>query len=121
MNNRMVRIALLLIACVPYAFLAVNGDAKYGTMLFYGLMVAGLTLLCWGALKTNHIPIIYIGNILSFFSSYIIAKIAGLKSMGYYFKPFTSFSLIITLSIVAIIIQTIPVLIERTRKGNSAG
>ena len=42
--------ALLLIAyCVPFAFLSVNGDATSGTMLFYGVMIAGFALLCWGA------------------------------------------------------------------------
>lgn len=121
MNKMILRILLILIACIPYTFLAVYGDAKYGTMLFYGLMIVGLSLFCWGALKTNNIPIIYIGNILSFFFSYIIAKILRLKAMAYYFKPFTSFSLIIILSIVAIIIQTIYVLIKRTGKKNSAG
>ena len=44
--------ALLLIAyCVPFAFLSVNGDATSGTMLFYGVMIVGFALLCWGALK----------------------------------------------------------------------
>ena len=44
--------ALLLIAyCVPFAFLSVNGDATSGTMLFYGVMIVGFVLLCWGALK----------------------------------------------------------------------
>ena len=63
--------ALLLIAyCVPFAFLSVNGDATSGTMLFYGVMIAGFALLCWGALKTNNFAVLYIGNVLSFASSY---------------------------------------------------
>ena len=35
-------------------------------MLFYGVMIAGFALLCWGALKTSNVAIIYIGNVLSF-------------------------------------------------------
>ena len=65
---------------------------------------------------TNNIPIIYIGNVLSFVSSYIVAKVSGLDSMGYYFKPFTAYSLIVALSIVAVICQTIPVIVHMVRK-----
>ena len=109
--------ALLLIAyCVPFAFLSVNGDATSGTMLFYGIMIAGFALLCWGALKTNNVPFIYIGNLLSFASSYAVAKLSGLGSMGHYFKPFTSYGLIIAISVVVLIVHTIIVLIYRAKK-----
>ena len=40
----------------------------------------------------------------------------GLESMGQYFKPFTSYSLIVALSIVAIVCQTIPVLVHVGRR-----
>ena len=109
--------ALLLIAyCVPFAFLAVNGDAASGTMLFYGVMIAGFSLLCWGALKTNNVAVLYIGNALSFASSYMAAKLSGLEPMGHYFKPFTSYSLIAAISVVAVIVHTIVVLIYRGKK-----
>ena len=109
--------ALLLVAyCVPFAFLSVNGDATSGTMLFYGVMIAGFALLCWGALKTNNVAVLYTGNVLSFASSYTVAKLSGLEPMGHYFKPFTSHSLIVTISITAIIVQTIIVLIYAKKK-----
>lgn len=116
MKTWALRLALLLLYCVPFAFLSVNGDATSRTMIFYVLLVVGFTGLCWGALKTNNIPIIYIGNVLSFVSSYIVAKLSGLDPMGYYFKPFTVYSLIVALSIVAVICQTIPVLVHIARK-----
>ena len=50
---------LLIVYCVPFAFLSVNGDATSGTMLFYGIMIASFALLCWGALKTNNAAIIF--------------------------------------------------------------
>lgn len=109
--------ALLLIAyCVPFAFLAVNGDVASGTMLFYGVMIAGFALLCWGALKTNDVAVLYIGNALSFASSYMAAKLSGLEPMGHYFKPFTSYSLIAAISVVVVIVHTIVVLIYRGEK-----
>ena len=102
--------------CVPFAFLSVNGDATSGTMLFYGVMIAGFALLCWSALRTNNVAILYIGNILSFASSYAVAKLSGLEPMGHYFKPFTSHSLIVAISVVVLIVHTIIVLIYRTKK-----
>ena len=109
--------ALLLIAyCIPFAFLSVNGDATSGTMLFYGVMIAGFALLCWGALKTNNVAVLYIGNVLSFISSYAVAKLSGLEPMGHYFKPFTSHSLIVAISVVTLIAHTIIVLIYRAKK-----
>lgn len=116
-KTTLIRILLLIAYCVPFAFLSVNGDATYGTMLFYGVMIAGFDLLCWGAIKTNNVVILYIGNVISFASSYGVAKLSGLEPMGHYFKPFTSYSLIIAVSIVAFIIQTVIVLICARKKG----
>ena len=112
----LIRGVLLIAYCVPFAYLSVNGDAASGTMRFYGLMIAGFALLCWGALKTNNVAVLYVGNVLSFASSYAVAKLSGLEPMGYYFKPFTSYTLIVAISIAAVIIQTIIVLIYAERK-----
>lgn len=110
-----IRILLLLGYCIPFAFLSVNGDGASKTMVFYGLMILGFVLLCWGALKTNNIVSIYIGNILSFISSYGFAKISGMESMGCYFKPFTSYSLMVTISIVVLVIHIILILIYKRK------
>ena len=113
--------ALLLVAyCVPFAFLAVNGDATSGTMLFYAVMFAGFTLLCFGSLKTNNVSIIYIGNVLSFISSCAVAKLSGLEPKGHYFKPFTSHSLIVVISIISLIVHTIIVLAYQAKKKANA-
>lgn len=116
MKNMKLRLLLLLGYCIPFAFLSVYGDAVWGTMLLYGLMTIGFALLCWMALKTNNSVFIYIGNTLSFASSYIVGKISGLEPMGYYFKPFTTYSLIAALSVLAVVCQTIPVLVHVGRK-----
>ena len=112
----MIRAFLLSAYCVPFAFLAVNGDATSGTMLFYGVMIAGFSVLCWGGLKTNNATILYIGNVLSFVSSCVAVKLSGLEPMGHYFKPLTSYSLIVLISVVAISVQTIIVLSYRAKK-----
>lgn len=109
--------ALLLIAyCIPFAFLSVNGDAASGTIRFYGVMITGFALLCWGALKTNNVAVSYIGNVLSFISSYAVAKLSGLEPMAHYFKPFTSYGLIIAISVVVIAVHTVIVRIYRAKE-----
>ena len=108
-----IRAFLLIAYCIPFAFLSVNGDATSGTMLFYGLMIACFAFLCWGALETNNVAVLYIGNILSFISSYVVAKLYELELMGQYFKPFISYSLIVTISVFVFIVHTIIVLIYR--------
>lgn len=64
-------------------------------------------------LSISYIPdslTIYIG------SSYAVAKLSDMEPMGHYFKPFTSYGLIIVISVVAIIVHTIIVLIYRSKK-----
>ncbi len=47
MKKGMIRVLLLLIACVPYAFLAVNGDAKNRTRVCEFFCVwLNLTKIC---------------------------------------------------------------------------
>lgn len=102
-----IRACLVIAYCVPFSFLCVNGDASSGTMVYYGVMIAGFALLCWAALRTDNVAALYIGNGLSLASSYGVAKLTGLDPMGYYFKPFTAYSLMVTISVVAVIVQTI--------------
>ena len=106
-NQWLIRICLLIAYCVPFSFLCVNGDASSGTMVYYGVMIAGFALLCWSVLKTHNVPVLYVGNALSLISSFTVAKLTGLDRMGYYFKPFTAYSLMLTISVVAVIVQTV--------------
>ena len=115
-NQWLIRPLLLIAYGVPFSFLCVYGDASSGTMVYYGVMIAGFALLCWGVLKTQNVPILYIGNALSLISSYAAAKQSGLDPMGYYFKPFTAYSLMAIISIAATIVQTIIVLVYLQRK-----
>ena len=115
-KSNIIRVLLLMGYCIPFAFLCVHGDAASGTMLFYGTMIAGFALLCWGALKTNNVPVLYLGNALSFASSYAAAKLTGLAPMGEYFKPFTSYSLIVAISVVVLIVHSIIVLVYTRKK-----
>lgn len=112
-----IRFLLLLLYCIPFAFLSVYGDATSGTMMFYVVMLVGFALLCWVALKTKNIPTIFIGNIASCVFSYIAAELSSLEPMGEYFKPFTSYSLIILISVVSIFAHIIIVWLYTRKSG----
>ena len=105
-NSFVLKILLLAAYCVPYSFLAVNGDGTSGTMMFYGVMIAALIVLCMLSIKTRNAWIVIVGSILSGVSSYLTASLSGLEPMGHYFKPFTSHGLITTVSVIAFVIQT---------------
>lgn len=104
---KIIRILLLLLYCIPFAFLAVNGDATSGSMIYYGVMVAGFALLSGIAIITNNTLVVYIGNVLSFISSIIVSVVSGLEAMSHYFKPLTSHLLIVVISIIALLIQVL--------------
>ncbi|MBR6791354.1 MAG: hypothetical protein IKM31_10880 [Oscillospiraceae bacterium] len=115
-KNKLLRILLPAAYCTPFAFLAVNGDAVSGTMLFYGVMIAGFSLLCWGSLKTDRPFLLCTGSVLSFVSSCAAAKLSGLEKMGHYFKPFTSYSLIAGISAVVFVGHLIIMLVYRAKR-----
>lgn len=110
-NSFVLKILLLAAYCVPYSFLAVNGDGTSGTMMFYVVMLAALIVLCTLSIKTRNAWIVIVGSILSGVSSYLTASLSGLEPMGHYFKPFTSHGLITTVSVIAFAVQAVIVLI----------
>lgn len=119
MKKKLLDIIILIGYCIPFAFLSVNGDAASRTMIYFLLMIIGFGLLCFLSLKNKKIVLIYVGNELSCISSYTIGKIIELEPMGYYFKPFTAYSLIIFISIIATVLQTILVLLYTKKYKNN--
>ena len=51
-------------------------------MVYYGVMIVSFVILYRCALKTDNVPIIFIGNILSFMSSYLTAKLSQVRPDG---------------------------------------
>jgi len=89
MNKKLIKFLMLMAYCIPYGYLAMNGDATSGTMIFYGFMIIGFGTLCRTAIKTHNTIILIIGNILSFISSYLFTLRNLPEEWGWYFKPFT--------------------------------
>ncbi|MBQ4579636.1 MAG: hypothetical protein IJA83_03160 [Clostridia bacterium] len=92
---------------VPYAFLALWGDAAHGTMLLYLLMAAAFFLLCNAAVKQRNLPVILCGNLVSTALSCLCMVLFGPQDMGAYFKPFTGWSLLLIVSALAVGVQMI--------------
>lgn len=115
-KRRIAQAALLTAYCVPFAFLAVSGDAAFGTMLFYAVLLLGFALLGWLALKTGSPALLFPGSLLSSACSCVAAKLTGLAPMGEYFKPLTSYSLIAAISIAAVAIHGVAALLLTKRK-----
>ena len=107
MKKWLVRIIILLLYSVPYMFLSMNGDATTGTMIYYGVMILAFVLLCYLSKRTDNKALVIIGNIISFITSLICLFQFRTEKWGWYFKPLTDIQLMITVSVVAFVIQFI--------------
>ena len=107
---------LLAAYCIPYAYLAIWGDAVHGTMLLYALMAAAFFLLCKGAAKLRSVATVVIGNLISTAASCLCLAEFGPQDMAAYFKPFTAWSLLLVISLAASAMQGFYVWRRRKRQ-----
>lgn len=107
MKKSFIKVLLLLGYCIPFVFLAMNEDALFGTLWFYLIMIIGFSVLCCGSAKTKSLWIVFVGNILSFVSSFIFSWNFQTEKWGYYFKPFSPNQLIVFETIIAVVIQIV--------------
>jgi|SRR5699024_6425737 len=120
MNKKLIKLLMLMAYCIPYVYIAMNGDATSRTMIFYGFMIIAFGILCRTATRTHNTIILIIGNILSFISSYflILRKLPS-EEWSFYFKPFTPIGLLGLITIVSFIIQIVSIIIVKVRKANT--
>ncbi len=107
MKKTLTKLSLILGYCIPFVFLAMNEDAKFGSLWFYLIMIIGFGSLCCASVKTNNSWIIVAGNIISFASSCIFSWNFQTEKWEYYFKPFSPNQLIIFETIIAFVIQAL--------------
>lgn len=105
MKSKVISAGILIMYCVPYAFLGMYGDAEYRTMLLYALLIAGMGLLCWGCIRMKSFPVLLIGNVLSCAVSFICIYGSQLYKLGWYFKPFSVTSLALGISVISLLVQ----------------
>ena len=105
MKKKWISTLLLLGYCVPYAYFALWGDAKIGTTLLYGVLLAAHAVLCTLALKTHHAWAAIVGSALSGAVSLLFVRPSPLMEMNHYFKPFTAMQLTAAVSLIMFVIQ----------------
>lgn len=82
-------IPILLLYTIPWAFLALYGDAVYGWAWQYVLIFICMAVLAWRGVKTG--GILLTGNVLSLGISLLFVHMLGFSGMNDYFKPFGAF------------------------------
>ena len=107
-------ILILLPYCIPWIFLTLYGDEAYGIAWQYGAVLAILAVGA-GVLR-EHGKVLLFGNLLSCCVSLLMVRLFGYDEMNYYFKPFTSYSLIAVISAVVFIVHAVIALAHRPKK-----
>lgn len=105
LKDKIIKGIILLCYCIPYSFMSINGDARYRTMIFYGIMLVCMGFLCIQSFKYHAIGYAVVGNILSAIISYLCVISFMTENRNWYFKPFTPSTLTIFISIVAFLIH----------------
>ena len=107
-NETMKSILELVGYCVPYAFFILYEDAMKSTYISIAVMGLCILLLCIMAMKKRKIGLIIVGTLLSTGISYVCtALFLPGKEWSWYFKPFTTESLVIIIGVLLLVVQTI--------------
>ena len=96
-----------LLGCVPYAFLALWGDAERGTLGLYALFLLGmaaLLLLCRG--KDAFLAMLG-ADALSCLTSCLCVFLFRRESWSGHFAPMTPLSLVFSLFLLALLLQLV--------------
>jgi hypothetical protein len=119
MKKTVITLLLICLLSFPYVFFAMYLDFSKGSMLGYGIMVGMSLILGYTTRFSAALPVLVIGNLLSFTISYYLnTSMAGSEKWGWYFKPLTSQQLLILVSILNLIPQIIGIKSFRNSKDN---
>lgn len=59
MRKWYIRLFILIAYCIPYAFLAIYGDAIYRTMLLYGVMAVAFFVLYRLCIRSHNVVVFF--------------------------------------------------------------
>ena len=90
--------------CVPYAFLALYGDAVFGSVWGYVLLL-GAAVVYSRLVRETSGRLFWWGNALSAVVSILCTWLVCGSRMNYYFKPFGAAGWVMVLSAVSLVIQ----------------
>ena len=116
MKKKITQLILILGYSIPYVFLAMNEDATCGTPWFYFVMIFILGAFCFSCIRTKNSWVVFVGNILSFVSSFMFAWNFQTEKWEYYFKPFLPNQLIVFETIIVFVIQIVFVMYYKNKE-----
>jgi len=93
--------------CVPYVFLSMNFDASNGSAWFYLVTAAAFFVLTAVAINYKNIKMLVIGNLITTAFTMILVAAFQTEKWGWYFKPFSAYSMAAFLSVMAFLVQFI--------------
>ncbi|MGL5651667.1 MAG: hypothetical protein ACRDDE_07920 [Paraclostridium sp.] len=105
MKKHIISILILLIYGTPFAFISMYLDYTQRSMLGYLLMISAYIFLSCIHIFNNNKFIIFLGNIISFVLSYLLANRIPSDGWDGYFKPFWHNDFIIFITILSILLQ----------------
>lgn len=117
MKKYIIRILILLIYGTPFVFISMYLDYTQRSMLGYLLMISAYIFLSCINKFNNNKYIIFLGNIISFVLSYLLADIIPRDGWDGYFKPFWHNDFVIFITILSILLQLfLKILIKKKTK-----
>lgn len=119
MNKNISNIVVLIGFSIPYVFLAMFEDLRFGSMWIYGLMILALITLTRYSIKCSIFIPQFIGNIISYCGSYYLISLQQGDKWGRYFKPFSPLGLLNLVTILIIVPQVIRWIMSTLRNKKS--
>lgn len=106
-KSTLVSVLLLLLYCIPRAFLAMYADDVWNTAWVYFPALLLPAVLGWFCGKTGRLGVGIFGNLLSAASSVLFAFAFGNAHWVFYFKPFGPMGMLFLLWIIPMVMQSL--------------
>lgn len=105
MKNKFYSLFFLVLFAMPFPFISIYLDFKYGSMIGYLIMITAYIVLIYGCKLIKNNKIYLYGNGISVIVSLIFIQSVAHESWYYYFKPLTPVQLLIFLALLGLILQ----------------
>lgn len=107
MKDRKFNPLVFIFSALPYSFLAMYGDFKYGSMILYGFAIIAVALLIFVSKKKNAFLSLFFGSTVSLAISVFLTANYNQDHWNWYFKPLSEIQMSLLLSIIILIVEGI--------------
>lgn len=112
----MMRSIFLVGYLIPFSFLSMYIDFRFGSLAGYLMMLIIPALLAFNLQRLSKPYLVFLGNIVSIIISWVfLFNMSGNSGWGIYFKPFTPIVMLTLISILQLIPQLIVMVIVQYR------